>query len=396
MSSVAGLEGMATRVTAHVRPSLRSSLAVAIAIYLILRLLLSITAASTLAAHPVQTRPDIQAQYLGLPPDQNSLLAPWQRFDTLWYQRIAIRGYRPDDGSTAFRPLYPLLIRLLAALTGNTLLAALLVSNLCFIALVMIVHALAWERFGRQAALSGTLLYVLFPAAFFLLSGYSESLFVLCCAGSLFAASRGHWGWAGVAGLLAALTRNHGGLMIVPLAVLFWRTQPRDARWPSMLWLLLPLAGLGAFPLYSSFVIHAPSALAVQAQQWGHPVSWPWQTVASYVALIRTPGWHMFNSPAGNYVEIWDLACIVIFLVLIVATARTLGLVWTLYNAFNYVVALTGLHSTSRFMLPLFPVFLALGYWMARRRLLYNALLALSLALYLFFAAQFTMWSWVA
>ncbi len=33
---------------------------------------------------------------------------------------------------------------------------------------------------------------------------------------------------------------------------------------------------------------------------------------------------------------------------------------------------------------------------MARRRLLYNALLALSLAAYLFFAAQFALWSWVA
>ncbi len=361
-SRIAGLDqGISDGVMARARPTLRSSFTVAIAIYVFLRLLLSITAASTLAAHPVPDRPDIRAQYLGLPTDHNAVLAPWQRFDTLWYQKIALQGYQPDNGSTAFRPLYPILIRIVSVLTGNTLLAALLVSNLCFIALVMFVHALASERFGQFAALPGTMLYVLFPAAFFLLSGYSESLFVLCCAASLFAASHRRWGWAGLAALLAALTRNHGGLMFLPLAVLFWQTQPRAARWPGALWLLLPLVGIISFSLYTSLVIHAPSMLAVQAQQWGHPVMWPWQTVTSYIALIRAPGWHLINSPAGNYVELWDLACIGIFLVLIVATARTLGLVLTLYNVFNYAVALTGLHSTSRFMLPLFPVFLVPG-----------------------------------
>jgi hypothetical protein len=341
----------------------------------------------------------LRGQNQGVAVETNPLLAPWQRFDTIWYERIAEQGYRPHDGSTAFRPLYPLLIRLLSTVTGNSLLAALLIANLCFIALVALVHYLAWQHGGAAAARRATALYVLFPSAFFLLCGYSESLFILCCAAGLVAAQRRRWGWAGVAGALAALTRQHGGLMIIPLAILFVQAYGGRTRdhWRQAAWLLLPPLGTLAFPVYTALVVGAPfSPMAVQAQQWGHPVMWPWETVRDYVALIRAPAWHFINSPGGNYVELWDLTCIGLFGLLILLSARSLGAALTAYNLVQYTVGLTGLHSTSRFMLPLVPVFMVLGCWTVRRRLIFDVVLAISLALYLFFAAQFALDSWVA
>ncbi|MBO9371340.1 MAG: hypothetical protein J7575_09700, partial [Chloroflexi bacterium] len=35
------------------------------------------------------------------------LVAPWARWDVLWYERIVRFGYRPDDGTAQFHPLYP-------------------------------------------------------------------------------------------------------------------------------------------------------------------------------------------------------------------------------------------------------------------------------------------------
>ena len=47
------------------------------------------------------------------------LINPWFRWDTGWYLKIAAVGYDLKDGSTVFPPLYPLLIRWVAALVGK-------------------------------------------------------------------------------------------------------------------------------------------------------------------------------------------------------------------------------------------------------------------------------------
>ena len=42
------------------------------------------------------------------------LLNPWAHWDGVWYIKIATTGYADGDGSTAFFPLYPMLLRWLA------------------------------------------------------------------------------------------------------------------------------------------------------------------------------------------------------------------------------------------------------------------------------------------
>src|SRR4030042_1077738 len=77
------------------------------------------------------------------------LLGVWQRFDTLWYLRIAAQGYAPHDGSTVYFPLYPMLIRFLGTLfVGNYLLAALVISNLAFVGVLFCLYRLTERQFG--------------------------------------------------------------------------------------------------------------------------------------------------------------------------------------------------------------------------------------------------------
>src|SRR5207248_4219109 len=105
---------------------------------------------------------------------------PWQRFDAFWYLHLATHGYGPHDGSTVYYPLYPLLVKLVAwPLGGNAMLAALVVSNVCFAGLLVALHRLVAARHGEATARRTLLLLCVFPTASFLLEAYTESLFLL-------------------------------------------------------------------------------------------------------------------------------------------------------------------------------------------------------------------------
>src|SRR5450756_36373 len=72
-------------------------------------------------------QPPVSVPGLAAPPvtpGWHNLLTPGERDDALWYLRIATQGYRADDASPAFFPLYPLAVRTLAALPLVSPLAA--------------------------------------------------------------------------------------------------------------------------------------------------------------------------------------------------------------------------------------------------------------------------------
>jgi hypothetical protein len=43
----------------------------------------------------------------------------WTRWDGQWYLKIASEGYRVDDGSSAFFPLYPWIVTVMGWLAGE-------------------------------------------------------------------------------------------------------------------------------------------------------------------------------------------------------------------------------------------------------------------------------------
>ncbi len=82
------------------------------------------------------------------------------------------------------------------------------------------------ERVGRWSAI----LLLVFPTAYFLHIGYTESLFLALAFGSLWMGRSGRWWDAGVLGALAALTRINGLVLIPALAVEAWLQWRRDRR----------------------------------------------------------------------------------------------------------------------------------------------------------------------
>src|SRR5439155_3130999 len=110
-------------------------------------------------------------------PGWHNLVTAWERFDALWYLKIAAHGYANHDGSAAFFPLYPLVIRWVSwALGGHPLAAALLVSNAAFLAALVMLYALTARETSVEVARRATVYLAAFPTAFFFLAPYSESL----------------------------------------------------------------------------------------------------------------------------------------------------------------------------------------------------------------------------
>ncbi len=131
--------------------------------------------------------------------DLPTAYAKLSQMDSGWYASIVERGYYSPEvltpgsvGNVAFFPGYPLFGRLMKNLTGlPTGLALPLAAQLaCWGAWTYLF--LFFQRLGyslRSAAV-GTLAIASQPAAFFLVVGYSESLFVFAMLGYLYWADR--------------------------------------------------------------------------------------------------------------------------------------------------------------------------------------------------------------
>ena len=86
-------------------------------------------------------------------PAGNALVAPFARWDSVWYLAIANDGYPPGDSRrAAFFPLYPLLVRTAGAVVGSPIFAGALVSLACFALALALLHRLAALELGPGAA----------------------------------------------------------------------------------------------------------------------------------------------------------------------------------------------------------------------------------------------------
>jgi Gpi18-like mannosyltransferase len=316
------------------------------------------------------------------PPDpgwQNAFTA-WERFDALWFLRIADGGYRLGDGSAAFFPLYPLVTRGLSfALGGHPLAAATLVSNAAFCGGLIVTYLLTISELSERAARTTILLMCLFPTAHFFLMPYSESLFFLLSVTAFWGARRGRWVVAGAAGALAALTRSIGFVLAPALLVeaLQQRNEGRGRAWPGVIAAGATVCGLLGYLAY--WGIRAGEWLAPLTRQanWQRTFSWPWVTLWDGTG----DAFRHLNEGYGGYWLI-DLLIVVPMLAASVYAAARLRPSYAVYLWCSLLIPLTfvfagrPLMSMPRFVLPLFPAFWGLELGLERLRIPWTPVLA--------------------
>ncbi|GJM40741.1 MAG: hypothetical protein DHS20C20_10230 [Ardenticatenaceae bacterium] len=392
----------------------------AIIIFVLLRLFLSGWAMVTQLASPVPDKPDeVLRPYLDQPILNEGaaglLLGPWQRFDTLHYTRIAAQGYaHPED--SVFPPLYPLLMWGFGGLFGGShaahLAAGILISNAALLGLLILLHVVGSDLLGEEHASRLLIYFALFPTAFFLFAPYTESLFLLLTLASLWLGLKHHqFEWAGVLGLLAALTRLTGWVLIVPLAYHFWERHLGNGKWkidPVGGWqprliakgtaVFLPAVGLILFMLFRAW-LELPPLSNIYAEYWYQQTSIPGTDI---LRALRG----MFGLGTGRVGEftLWFDFFVTGLLLMTTIWAifhwrNRLG--WGLYAAMLLLFMLLPssefkpLYSFSRYALAFFPTFFLLARWGSDGKI-HRLILYPSLLLYLYFSAQFFIWGWVA
>ncbi|MBK8899899.1 MAG: hypothetical protein IPM53_01830 [Anaerolineaceae bacterium] len=392
----------------------------AVIIFVVLRLFLSGWAVLAQLASPVPDEVDeVVRPYLNQPILNDGvaglLLGPWQRFDTLHYTRIAAEGYAyPED--SVFPPLYPLLMRALGELFGGShtahMAAGIFISNAALLGLLILLYTVGSDLLGADHAPRLLVYFALFPTAFFLFAPYTESLFLLLTLASLgLAFQHDRFEWAGVLGLLAALTRLTGWVLVVPLAYHFWRRHLGQGKWkiePIGGWhpglirkaaaVFLPALGFLLFLLYRAW-LGLPPLGNVYAEYWFQRTGFPGADLLRALQGMAGLG----TGRAGEFTLWFDFFITLLLLATtILAFFRWRGqLGWGLYAAMLLLFMLLPtsefkpLYSFSRYALAFFPTFFLLALWGTNGRI-HRLILYSSLILYLYFSAQFFIWGWVA
>ncbi len=325
-------------------------------------------------------------------------------WDSGWYFDIAQRGYYWSDSgqsSLAFFPLYPLLMRALAWPFGGgdraLWVAGIALSYLCLWLGLTVLHHMTEGHFGGREVARRTVLYVaVFPFAYFFTQVYTESLFLLTSVSAVAAAFGARWGWAGVFGGLAALTRPNGILIAVPLGLLALAGRPRLgelARRTAAL-SLVPLA-LAAFCAFAYRLSGDPLGWLRAQAQWGYSVgNPPWVELMRLVDGLDRKGLYgyFFSDPLAAYYFLHGVVAVV-FVLLAPSVFRHLGIALGAYVAVSLYVPLSGnaLEGIGRYAATLFPVFMLLGS-VVRSRRVHEALLVSGALVLSLLSALFATW----
>ncbi len=227
------------------------------------------------------------------------VLGPWLYWDAKYYVTISEKGYtardvevfeRRGETTVAFFPGYPLVVRAVAALVGETGLALVLVTLISGFALAVVLHRWLLEQMARTAAAWALASTLLFPWAYFLVAtGYPEALFLLLAVSAFMLVEHDRPVAAGVVGALAAATRLVGVGVFIGIALRlaerrgalsfagrrprFDRTQlrRRDAG------VLLAVTGLLAWMVFCWIHYGDPVAFSTAQRSWSQgfgPRSW--------------------------------------------------------------------------------------------------------------------------
>ncbi len=315
------------------------------------------------------------------------------QWDGVWFIKIVTEGY--GVRSSAFLPMYPLLIYLLQGTGIPPQIGALLISNISFFLILLIFYRMVILDYSESVSEKSLWYLALFPTAFYFSASYTESLYLLMVLLTLYLGRTKHWFLAALCCMFASLTRNLGILLIVPLLYEYWKQENQNfssfsiRAHKKLLWLLLIPAGLGIYMLYLWQDLGTPLAFIYAQKFWWRSFDYPWNSI--YFGLLKiTTGDDLLNLAFTLYA--------VGFLALSVKLLRPS---YTLYMFFGLFAPLSSrppyspLISMPRYVLVLFPIYIAMAL-LIKNEQTHRAFLIISTVLLIFLNIRFTNSIWVA
>ncbi len=297
------------------------------------------------------------AMFLGF--SAQEVLTNW---DGNWYEYIVADGYPTETGlggiiqwrRTAFFPLYPGLVRVLATVTplGYSE-AGVALSLLCGAGAMILLYRLVRAEYDDVVALRTVTLLSFAPQAFVFTMVYTEALALLLVVLAFLALRHKRYGATAAFAFLGALTRPTGFLIAVPIAIAGWR----DYRSTGRLAPLLPtLAAPAGFALWVGYVWHRTGEptgyFQLQREYWNAGIDFGAETLRSVIEFV-TLEWVDANETFGV------IALAAAAVALVVGWRMRMRPEWWWYTLAS--VALIAMNarqaSAGRFMLLAFPLF---------------------------------------
>lgn len=336
------------------------------------------------------------------------------RWDSQWYNWIVEYGYwlRPGQRSNiAFFPLYPLIVKTIKPLFGNSIeLTSIVVSNAAFFAALTFFYKLTLLEFSDRSIARRAIFYLaIFPTSFYFSSMYTESLFLLFTISTFYFARRHLWNWAALMGVLASATRIVG---VLTWGFVMWEWMRsygwslnaihRRSTWRKLWkgvkqdWLqvviigMIPL-GLLSYMLFLQLNFRDPLAFFTVQSAWNRQNIGPLAVIVEDFQYIFREGLNQ-----NNTLRLLNQVTFLGSMILGTLAWKRLGAGYSLYVLLNLLVpASSNSSSILRYALVCFPVFMVLGT-MGENRYFDRILTICFSGLLVLLTAAFATWIFVA
>lgn len=328
-----------------------------------------------------------------------SLLTMWNSWDSPHYLDIAENGYRHFGDEMwiriVFFPFYPFLIWIFAFVLKSYKLSALVISNLAYGVACYYLYKLVLKRDDHDTAIRSVFYMSIFPTAYFLHAGYTESVFLALTIASFYYADEKRWLIASIFGMLASATRITGILLFPSLLIEYLSQNGYRIKGIrlSFLYLFLIFVGFIVYVVINYLTLGNPFAfLDAQRENWQKVLSTPLKGLMGTWSFIwsknANPSYRILVGWAELLFAIFGLLCTIwAFVRLRVSYGVYMLLTWISVTSTSYWL------SVPRYTLSLFPIFILLAL-VSRRSEVSYLITVLFLLSYVFFLVIFAQGHW--
>lgn len=322
----------------------------------------------------------------------------WHRWDSKGYERIAVAGYSPE-GITKSRheflsfvpPGYPIAIALVHGLGVPLIWAALVIPFIAsLVASLLLYELMMFEFQDRDAARRAVALLNLFPSSYFFIAAYSEALcltFVLSMFYYLRVQKRFAFGCA--AACAAIVTRWFAATLLPTLFVYAWQSvRAGEQRKRSLVFLLLPIAAVELFFIINFVYYGSPFAYrdhALRNTAISRLDSLPFARLLDIIREVAADPYTLLGNHHFVMLVGWSNLLLLLVTIAFVALVRRLPLLYGVFGAtyLCFIASINWAHGTHRYLLMMFPLFMALALVKNRVFFVITSLLSGALLLHL-------------
>ncbi|MEU6378413.1 hypothetical protein [Streptomyces sp. NPDC046909] len=223
-----------------------------------------------------------------------------RQWDSKWYLGIADHGYArevgPNGNNLAFFPLYPVLVKAVAAVTpGTRATTALCLAVAASFLAAWGVFAVGDRLYGRRVGVLLTTLWAAFPVGLVQWMAYTESLFTALAAWSLYALLARRWLWAAALAVLAGLTRPTGIALAAAVTVTALLSLRRGFSAPALTAALLAPLGWCGFIVWVGLRVGRWDGYFAEQRVWSNEMDGGRRTLREIrQLLVRDASPHLF------------------------------------------------------------------------------------------------------